>query len=177
MDTAASPTPTTATRLRPARVGEEDALTALIMRSVQETWGHSDEFMAWEPDAIIMHPEFITGPGAITTVLETEAGEMIGVVVLRDNPPDRATAGIEMSRLMIAPEHVGHGYGRLLWDYAVATVRALGAPVMTLDAEQNAEAFYLRMGAETIGELDLVPPMLPDWRVKVMRYVMTPESS
>ena len=177
MDTAATPANTTAARLRPARPGEHDALTALVLRSVQETWGHTDEFMAWEPESLVIPESFITRPGNITMVLETTAGELIGVVVLRDNAPDRATAGIEMSRLMIAPEHGGQGHGRRLWDYAVATVRVLGAPVMTFDAEHFAEPFYHRMGAETIGELDLVPPNMPDWRVKVMRYVIAPEPS
>ena len=107
------------------------------------------------------------------TALTAQAGAIVALIV----GYERATAGIEMSRLMIAPEHGGQGHGRRLWDYAVATVRELGAPVMTFDAEHFAEPFYHRMGAETIGELDLVPPNMPDWRVKVMRYVIAPESS
>lgn len=138
------------------------ALTELSFRSCQQVWNYSDEFMAWEPDAISVTAEHIESH--MTTVLE-QGGNILGFYVLRGEPPE-----IEMSRLMIAPEAVGTGCGRLLWNHAVETVRSLGASVMTLDADPNAEPFYQRMGAVTIGEHDWEPPMMPSWRVKKMRF-------
>lgn len=157
-------------RLRRAQPGEEEALTDLVMRSVQGAWGYSDEFMAWEPDALVIHPEFLSEPTAVTAVLEAPTGDLIGIVVMRDNAPEAATAGVEMSRLMVAPEFAGQGHGRRLWEVAVAITQLRGGRVMTLDADPNAEPFYQRMGAVTLHELDIIPPMLPDWRVKAMRF-------
>lgn len=154
-------------RIRAARPGEHEALTALVFRSVQEIWGYDDEFMAWEPEAIVITPEHITL--ALTSVLERE-GEPLGVVVLSGMPPE-----MELSRLMVAPEAAGDGWGRRLWEHAVATAREQGATALRLDADPNAEPFYRHMGAVTTGELDLRPPMLPDWRIKTMRYTIPAE--
>lgn len=150
--------------IRPAQVGEHVALTELSLRSVQQGWGYSDEFMAWEPEAITVSPAHITE--AVTNVLESE-GRILGFYVLRGLPP-----AIEMSRLMIEPDVIGAGHGRRLWDHAVSTACELGASVITLDADPNAEPFYRRMGAVTVGEHEWEPPMMPGWRVKKMRYAI-----
>ncbi len=153
--------------IRPAQVGEHVALTELALRSVQQGWGYPEEFMAWEPEAITVSPAHIMD--ALTSVLESE-GRMLGFYVLKGGPPE-----IEMSRLMIEPDAIGSGNGRRLWDHAVSTARSLGASVITLDADPNAEPFYRHMGAETVGEHEWEPPMMPGWRVKKMRYVILPD--
>lgn len=134
------------------------------MRSVQQAWGYSDEFMAWEPDALVVTPEQIES--AVTNVLERE-GNVVGYYVLRGEPPE-----IEMSRLMVDPRAFGTGCARLLWEDAVAVARVMGALCLTLDADPNAEPFYLHMGAETVGEHDWEPPMVPGWRLKKMRFAV-----
>ena len=148
--------------IRPAREGEHAALNELSFRSCQQAWNYSDEFMAWEPEAISVTPEHISD--AITNVLDQDS-RALGFYVLRGTPPE-----IEMSRLMIAPEAMGTGCGRALWDHAVEAARRLGCTSMTLDADPNAEPFYRRMGAVTVGEQDWEPPMMPGWRVKKMRF-------
>ena len=150
--------------IRPARDGEHVALTELAFRSAQEAWNYSDEFMAWEPEALAVTHSHITE--AITNVL-ARGDRVMGFYVLRGEPPE-----IEMSRLMIEPAAIGTGCGRLLWDHAVAVAKSLGASVLTVDADPNAEPFYLRMGATTVGEHDWEPPMMPGWRVKKMRYAI-----
>ncbi|MFY9235224.1 MAG: GNAT family N-acetyltransferase [Fimbriimonadaceae bacterium] len=87
-------------------------------------------------------------------------------------PSWKGASTVELSRMMIEPSAIGTGCGRLLWDHAVSTAQALGISVITLDADPNAEPFYRRMGAETVGEHDWEPPMMPGWRVKKMRYAI-----
>jgi GNAT superfamily N-acetyltransferase len=148
--------------IRRARDGEDVALTELVLRSVQRTWGYSDEFMAWEPDAIVITPTHISD--MITNVLEID-GLVAGLYVLRGDAPS-----MELSRMMIDPEMTRLGLGRLLWEHAVETARRLGVRELTLDADPNAEPFYQRMGAVSIGQQDWSPPMMPDWHVKIMKY-------
>lgn len=153
-------------RIRPARPGEHVALTDLALRSVREIWDYPDDFMAWEPEAITVSPEHVTGD--IVSVLEL-GGRPVGFSMLRGDPPE-----IELSRLMVAPDRAGAGFGRALWEHAVETARDLGATAITLDADPNAEPFYLRMGAVTVGVADWEPPMMPGWRVRLMRYEISP---
>lgn len=152
------------TAIRSAREGEELALTELAMRSVQQRWNYPPEFMAWAPEHIAIEREHITG--MITNVLEVD-GHLAGLYILRGDGPE-----VELSRLMVAPEHFGTGCGRRLWEHAVHTARERGAAVITLDSDPNAEPFYLRMGAETVGVETWEPPMMPGWRIKAMRYVL-----
>ncbi|MGI8924909.1 MAG: GNAT family N-acetyltransferase [Fimbriimonadales bacterium] len=170
----------------PAQVGEHVALTELALRSVQQGWGYPQEFMAWEPEAITVEPEHISG--AITNVLvsfagphrvrcahtppplaalQGEAGRLLGFYVLMGVPPE-----MELSRMMVEPDAIGTGCGRRMWDHAVETASRLGVTAITLDADPNAEPFYLRMGAETVGQHEGEPPMMPGWRVKKMRYAI-----
>lgn len=155
--------------IRPARTGEDIALTELALRSVQQQWGYPADFMAWEPEAITVGPEHLSG--MITNLLEDE-GRVIGFYVLRGEAPE-----MELSRMMIEPDMIGTGCGKRLWDHAVETARALGVRTMTIDSDPNAEGFYRRMGAETTGEHDWSPPMMPGWRVKKMRFVIPSHSS
>ena len=148
--------------IRPAREGEHVALTALVWRSVQQTWNYPPEFMEWEPEAISVEPEHVSD--MITNLLE-EHGRIVGFYVLRGDPPE-----MELSRLMIEPDRTGAGIGRMLWNHAVATAAARGVHTITIDSDPNAEPFYQRMGAVTVGEHDWAPPMMPDWRVKKMCF-------
>jgi GNAT superfamily N-acetyltransferase len=151
--------------IRPARTGEHIALTELVMRSVQQRWGYTPEFMAWEPEHIEIAPEHLTD--AITNVLEV-GGRVAGVYVLRGEAPE-----MELSRMMVEPDVIGTGYGRRLWEHAVEAARSLGVRTLTIDSDPNAEPFYRRMGAETVSEHDWEPPMMPGWRVKKMRFTIS----
>jgi predicted N-acetyltransferase YhbS len=122
--------------------------------------------MAWEPEAITVAAEDMD---QATVVVCEDGGFLCGFYMLRGAPPE-----IEMSRLMVDPLTFGTGLGRRLWNHAVETAAQMGAEAMTLDADPNAEAFYLRMGAETVGEHDLEPPMMPGWRVKKMVFRIQP---
>lgn len=159
---------TNAMVIRPARTGEDVALTDLAMRSVQHHWRYTDEFMEWEPEVIAVQPEHLTE--GITNVLEVQ-GHVIGFYVLRGDAPE-----MELSRMMVEPDKIGTGCGRRLWEHAVETARGLGVRVIIIDGDPNAEPFYQRMGAVTVGEHEWTPPMMPGWHVKKMRYSIPPVS-
>lgn len=152
--------------IRPARPGEHLTLNELAFRSSRQIWNYPDDFMAWEPEAIAVKSEYIANN--IVSVMEID-GRLVGFSMLRGDPPE-----IELSRLMVEPDSAGKGIGRVLWKHAIATSRALGASVITLDADPNAEPFYLRMGAVTVEIADWEPPMMPGWRLRMMRYEIPP---
>ena len=150
--------------IRRAREGEDVALTALVMRSVQQQWSYSAEFMEWNPEDIAIAPHHLAE--MITNVLEV-GGRVVGLYVLRGEAPE-----MELSRMMIEPDMIGQGYGRVLWNHAVETAHGLGVREITIDSDPNAEGFYLRMGAKTVGQHEWAPPMLPNWHVKILKYMI-----
>jgi GNAT superfamily N-acetyltransferase len=48
---------------------------------------------------------------------------------------------------------MGRGVGRALFERARELAAAAGATTFEIDADPNAEPFYLRMGARRVGEI------------------------
>jgi GNAT superfamily N-acetyltransferase len=145
--------------LRAARPEEAEALSELALRS-KAYWGYSARFL----DAARVQLTFTPSSVADTHVIVAEAdGRVVGFYAVEGAPPDG-----ELSHLWIDPPSIGTGVGRRLWEHAVDTARAAGFTSLQLDADPNAEGFYLAMGAERIGESpSAVEPgrMLPELRI------------
>jgi len=135
-------TPTTPVPIRPARAEEAAALSALALRA-KAHWGYDEAFMAASRDDLTVTPEAI----------------MVGTirVATRDDQPcgfyelDVAGEVATLDDLWIDPGTIGKGYGRALWQHAVATARERGCRELRVQSDPHAEGFYLAMGAERIG--------------------------
>jgi GNAT superfamily N-acetyltransferase len=150
-----TPSPSLIRRAIPA---ETPLLNELTGRSVL-SWGYEPEFLDWEPEAITVTSEFIAGSPVF--VLE-DAGRIVGYYGLLGEPPEMA-----LDKLFVEPDRIGTGCGKRLWQHAVATVRAMGASVLTWYSDPNAAPFYRAMGAEWIGE---EPTSRPGWALQTFRF-------
>ena len=128
-------------RIRPAQPGEAAAITALALRS-KAHWGYDEAFMA-----------------RAATELRWDEGDLRRLVVhvaerdgalLGFSAVD--LAGAELEALFVEPAAIGTGVGRALLATACAAARAHGVDSLALDADPEAEAFYVRMGARRVGE-------------------------
>jgi GNAT superfamily N-acetyltransferase len=132
----------TAIRLRPARAGEEAALSALCLRS-KAHWQYDDAFMAAVAPHLRVTSEAIAAGHA--TVAETPAGVALGVCQI---DPDGHGGTLDL--LFIDPVAIGAGAGRQLFEHAKAQLKALGHDVMTILSDPYAEPAYLHMGARRV---------------------------
>jgi N-acetylglutamate synthase-like GNAT family acetyltransferase len=57
----------------------------------------------------------------------------------------------ELDNLWVVPSEVGRGYGRELLAHAVNVARSMGLREIVIDADPNAENFYLPCGATVTG--------------------------
>ncbi|MCW2870403.1 GNAT family N-acetyltransferase [Actinacidiphila oryziradicis] len=128
--------------IRAAALAEAELLTELAMRS-KAHWGYDETFMAACRDELTMLPHELEP--CRTTVAE-RSGSILGFVTLEGSPPE----GI-LGMMFVEPDAIGRGVGRRLFEHAVATARELGFERFTIDADPNAEPFYLAMGAVRIG--------------------------
>jgi GNAT superfamily N-acetyltransferase len=124
--------------IRPARVDECDALTELALRS-KAHWGYDDAFMAACRDELTMQPSSIPR----IDVAEDDGGRVVGMV--------RLEPGV-LEDLFVDPDAIGTGVGRLLIEHVCARARAEGMTELSIDADPNAEPFYVAMGAVRVGE-------------------------
>lgn len=129
-------------RLRDARSDELDLLGALSLRS-KAVWGYDAAFLEACRRELEITPEQL---GRTQIRVAESAGTAIGVCQV-------IVAGevAELARLFVAPERIGQGCGRLLFDWAVAAARGAGALRMIIDSDPGAVPFYVRMGARAVG--------------------------
>ena len=129
--------------IRRARPDEAPALSALALRS-KAHWGYDAAFLEACREDLTLSAGAV---GAGQVYLLEERGHPVGFYRLRARG-DEAT----LADLFVEPGAIGRGYGRQLWEHAVATARRLGARRLVLQSEPHAEGFYRAMGAERIGE-------------------------
>ena len=130
--------------IRRARPDESGALSALA-EMAKSYWGYSREQLALWADELRLTPESIASE---PTFVAEHDGELAGVVQLCTTRPCWS-----LECLWVHPTAIRQGVGSLLIDQAVAYARAQGRAEIDIDADPNAEGFYLRLGARRVGEV------------------------
>lgn len=135
--------------IRPAVESEASALSDLVMRA-KSHWGYSPEALGrWRPDLAISPTDLRERP----TFVAMAGAEIVGFYSL-------CTSGTawELDNLWVLPKFMHQGIGRALLAHALATAARGGASEVTVDADPNAESFYLECGAIRRGD---VPAPIP----------------
>jgi GNAT superfamily N-acetyltransferase len=109
-------------------------------------WGYDDAFIKAVRDELEFRPSKFQ-PDFHVYILEQNC-ERLGFCSLL--PINRET--VELHDLFLDPLHIGKGYGKQLWNYAVNLARDLGYDKLILTAEPHAEPFYVHQGAVRSGE-------------------------
>ncbi len=129
--------------IRPARPDELDLLSDLALRS-KGFWGYDDEFLeACRAELTITLNRLKTES---IRVAEDDSGVIgFSAILVRGQQA-------ELMDLFVAPDHIGSGAGRALWDDAVEVALKQGATRLRIEADPNAEPWYRRRGATIVGE-------------------------
>jgi len=128
--------------LRPALPDEAASLSDLALRSKGQ-WGYDDAFLTACREELTVHPRQCD---AIHVVVAERAGTLVGYYRLEGDPP----AG-ELADLFVDPPAIGQGIGGRLLADALERARSLKFELLKIDADPNAEAFYVRAGATRVG--------------------------
>ncbi len=129
--------------IRRAAPGDAPDLT-LIAFAAKRYWGYPERWIhAWR-DALTILPDFVRENEVYAAFAE---GEPVGFYALAGEG-----MGVELAHLWVLPAWIGHGLGRALFEHALRRAAARGAQTVKIEADPNAEGFYLRMGARRTGE-------------------------
>jgi GNAT superfamily N-acetyltransferase len=152
-------------QLRDARQDELPALSELCLRS-KAVWGYDDAFMIACRTELTLRPDDLWSTHLQVAMRYSTA---VGLAQVKVTGTDA-----ELLKLFVEPALLGSGVGRLLFEWATATARGLGAVRMNIEADPGAAAFYERMGARPAG---LVPSqsipgrMLPRMQIELEKRV------
>jgi len=125
-----------------ARPEDADALTE-IAHAAKRHWGYPERWIKGWHDILTMRPDFIAANIASCAIKEDR---LVGFYVLT-----RESDGLHLDHLWIMPSAMHRGIGRKLFEHAVQQAKTYGFRALKVEADPNAEGFYLRMGARRAG--------------------------
>lgn len=136
--------------IRRAQPSDSETLTGVAVRS-EAHWGYDPAFMETFREVYQVTEEFIARN---PTFVAEEDGTIVGFYAL---VPEEAGPSLEY--LYLEPSHIGKGLGKALWDHMIAFCRQRRFAEIHLVCGPQPKAFYLKMGAVAVGEVDsLVTP-------------------
>jgi GNAT superfamily N-acetyltransferase len=128
-------------RLRDVRPDELPDLSDLCLRS-KAVWGYDAAFMAACRAELTLRPDELRSTHLQVAERDTR---IVGLAQIK------VAAHAELLKLFVEPAELKSGVGRMLFDWATARARHLGAIGMIIEADPGAAAFYVRMGARQVG--------------------------
>jgi ribosomal protein S18 acetylase RimI-like enzyme len=135
--------------LRPATSDEAAVLSALAMQA-KAHWGYPAEALErWRTELAVSPTAVRERP----TVVAEVGSKVVGFYSLRPSGESW-----ELFDLWVLPGFMRQGVGRALLSHALAIAARVGVTKVTVDADPNAESFYLQNGAIRFGE---VPAPIP----------------
>jgi GNAT superfamily N-acetyltransferase len=129
-------------QLRDACKSELPSLSELCLRS-KAVWGYDDAFMTACRAELTLHPEELRSTSLQLAVRDST---VIGLTQVKVTDTDA-----DLLKLFVEPALLRSGFGRLLFEWATARARGLGAVRMMIEADPGAIPFYERMGARHAG--------------------------
>jgi GNAT superfamily N-acetyltransferase len=133
----------TGPEIRHAEPDEAEALSRIAF-AAKGHWGYPEHWMERWREGLTITPDFVRGSEVHVAIFEEEPA---GFYALVGESPK-----IVLEHLWVLPERMGTGLGRALFEHALRRAADLGAEVMGIEADPNAEGFYRRMGARRVGE-------------------------
>ena len=139
--------------IRQAAVNEAAFLSALAVES-KSHWGYSlDVIESWRQQLQISSADIASRPVFVGVIDD----KIVGFYALT---PSRNAW--ELESFWVAPPFMRRGFGRRLLTHALDKSFRGGASSVTVDADPNAEAFYLSCGAVRRGEIPAPIPGQPN---------------
>ena len=141
--------------IRRAQPCDSKILTGIAVRS-EAHWGYDSAFMDAFMDIYKVTEGFIAQN---PTFLVEENASTLGFYALVPEKTSLFLEYIYLEYMYIEPSLIGKGLGRVLWDHMTAYCRQRKFTEIHLVCGPQPKAFYLKMGAVEIGEVDsLVTP-------------------
>ena len=139
---------------RPAAITIERAKASQAARLTQiahaakSYWGYPAHWIELWHDQLHISAAFIDANAVYVAIVDDV---ILGFYALTGSGEK-----LQMEDLWVMPVAIGQGIGRVLFQHALKHAARLGARIVEIEADPNAEGFYQKMGAETVGEVNYI---------------------
>jgi predicted N-acetyltransferase YhbS len=130
-------------KILPAEPGQHKTLTDLVIAS-KASWGYDAAFIADALPELQVTEEFLSHGWHFVAKKDEQ---ILGFSSLLNRHPV-----LLLENLFVDPGYLRTGVGEFLWRHAVSFALERGYQTIILVSDPYAEGFYLRMGAETVGQ-------------------------
>ena len=107
-------------------------------------WGYPERWMELWREDLEVSPGFVRENEVYVAV---SGGRAVGFYALVGGGRE-----LNLEHLWVLPAWIGTGLGRTLFEHAMRRAAELGARMVRIESDPNAEGFYRRMGARRTGE-------------------------
>jgi GNAT superfamily N-acetyltransferase len=129
--------------IRRASPEDAEALTGIAF-AAKRYWGYPERWIEHWGKSLTISPRFV---GNNEVYAAFSDGESFAFYALTGTGRE-----LELEHLWVSPAWIGTGVGRLLFEHTMGKAASRGAACVKIEADPNAEGFYLRMGARRVGE-------------------------
>jgi N-acetylglutamate synthase-like GNAT family acetyltransferase len=148
-------------RIRRASIDDASALTR-IAHDAKRYWGYPEHWIKHWQDELTISSDFVSDNEVYVLASDDELRGFYALVVRNDKA--------ELEHLWVAPKFIGTGAGKELFLHAMKRAGARDVSEVQISSDPNAEGFYQKMGAYSIGEvradMDNKPRTVPRLAVK-----------
>lgn len=117
-----------------------------VAHAAKRHWGYPEAWIAlWRPGLTVSGAELVEGEVFVGEC----GGRIAGFYAL-----GQQKGAWELKHFWVRPESMGRGFGRALFRHAAERLGQLApGAALEIESDPNAEAFYLHMGCERVGEV------------------------
>jgi molybdenum cofactor cytidylyltransferase len=136
-----------------AALNHESGLLSDLATRAKAHWGYSEEMLErWKAELTVSASDIAAHLTFVATIEEIVAGFYS---LLPSAGP------WTLNHFWVSPQYMHRGIGRSLLTHALDTAVGRGASVVKVDADPNAEGFYVQCGALRLGEVSAPIPGQP----------------
>lgn len=131
--------------IRNAKAEEYKILTDIAIKS-EAYWGYDSDYMDKFKFIYKVSEEFINNNPTVIMEEDENISGFYGILTEQNET--------SLEYFFIEPKYIGHGYGKILWNYLVKDCKNLGIKEFSIVTSPQAKEFYVKMGAIPCGEVE-----------------------
>ncbi|MGB9976838.1 N-acetyltransferase family protein [Thermovenabulum sp.] len=131
--------------IRPAKENEALILSELAEKS-EGHWGYDEKYMVKFKEKYRLTEEYIKNFPVFVLEDKEKILGFFGLLFEKDE--------VNLEFFYIDTDYIGKGYGRMLWSHLADYCKEKGIKSFTFVTSPEAKGFYIKMGAEYLGEVE-----------------------
>ncbi len=136
---------------------EHASVLTEIAISAKRHWNYPERWIEIWLSLLTISPEYISQNETWMAVFDLKPA---GFYSLHED-----SVSLWLDNLWVLPNFIGQGIGKQLFQHALERSKTLGASILKIEADPNAQSFYEKMGVRKVGErlneIDGQPRILP----------------